>query len=406
MVNFVLRPLILPLMLLLILLTSLVAPLGTAHAWDVHQTLMAAITNDDLQVSEVSKRPYLNQMVKTPCANEEEQVLGNLAAQLLIREEKIPRYAKKHDCAKAQSVLSLISGDFVDEPDQGMDQELPEQMNGQAIDPKGDRPHMGGLKGMTSQGFRHMFFPGISWSQPLVTLQFPFRKLGQAPERFEKIKAVSDQFFKEGKMFWGIRTLMWSFHYLQDLYQPFHTRQVPALDLLPVSFNWSPKHDFHQLEHFVASATHAIVNYHLAYEGLAMAWVQNLTDDSFRACFQINPEASQNVPQNRPENIIEGVVAYSSSKANRLGKNLALVFPTEIQNADFDLNRPDDPDTIDYDNLISSAEHEDADPAFKQALKEVRETTCDLMKQMTMATWGELDRAFNQVTSNSAKTGK
>jgi len=48
---------------------------------------------------------------------------------------------------------------------------------------------MGGETGPTSQGFRHMFFGGVDWQHPIQTFQIPFHSIGQAPERFEILRA-------------------------------------------------------------------------------------------------------------------------------------------------------------------------------------------------------------------------
>lgn len=369
---------------------------GTAQAWDQHRQIMLLVTDS----APALHRPYLSQPVKLPTPAEEKAMIAKLANALVINGSKVPVFTESAAAKSAKlTVRDLIQSDFIDEPDFGMDQDLPD-----STDPKNDRGWMGGSKGPTSQGYRHMFFPGIEWLSPIASLQIPFHSIGQAPERFEKLRAISLDFFKAGDIFWGVRTLMWSMHFAQDLTQPFHVTQVPYIRMIPWGDLFSG---------FVAKSTHAMANYHYAYEGLALEYIKNARISQFNQCFDLIDQ--------RPNFSVKSVVENTRLVASDLGKALYDLFGDRMKDAELDL--PASKGSIDYYALLNQKENvmppkeeraELTDGQIKnienqiervEALKKIREITCGLMKDVASYTWADLDRGFDY-SDTVNKTGK
>jgi hypothetical protein len=368
--------------------------ISNAQAWDKHQAIMVVAT-DSLPAL---KREYLIQNVKLPTPAEEKETIQKVAAQLQVDGSKIPVFTETAKSG-ATTVRDLIQSSFIDEPDQGMDQNLPD-----SADRKGDRAWMGGSTGPTSQGFRHMYFPGMVWTSPIQTLQIPFGAIGQAPERFEKLKAISAQFFKDGNEFWGIRTLMWSLHFVQDLTQPFHVTQVPDYRMLPWKKLFSG---------FVSQSTHSIANFHYAYEGLVLEYINEARISEFNKCFdEIKLQPISN---------IRDVVQQTRESAPALGSALYRLFGDQMKSAE--VNLPEGKGAIDYYQMLHQKEdilpskEEQGDVASSElkeihgqlerirALKEVREISCHQMNEVASYTWSELDQAFHY-NETSINTGK
>ncbi len=373
-----------------------------AQAWDHHHALMENIINS----LPALEREYLSKGVAIPTALEEKEMIHHIATELQLNEAKIPVFteaglpAGEHVSANL-AVRDLLEGDFIDEPDLGMDQDLPD-----SADPQNERAWMGGKTGPTSQGFRHMFFAGMEFQSPLQTLQIPFHAIGQAPSHYEKLHALSQRFFKEGNVFWGTRTLLWSLHIMQDLHQPFHVTQIPTLKMVP----------WHTLfSHFIARTTQAIANYHYAYEGLILEYVREARTNSFHECFEVK--------EAKPLAHIEDVIQNTRTHSEKIGQATYAVFGNELTNPE--VNLPENKGQMDYYALIHSKEDlelqkdeakdlPESELALikKQlervnALKQLRLVTCDLMRSMSEYTWGELDRAFHYPsTSNSSNSGK
>ncbi len=345
-------------------------------AWDEHQKIMALLVDSPAAQS----RDYLDQQVKIPCTEAEKKTIQEISGELQVNAEKIPLYsviARSEDCSKTIKikVRELIRSQFIDEPDMGMDQDLPA-----SADPKEYRTWMGGTSGPTSQGFRHMYFPGFKFSAPLSSLQYPLRAMGQAPKRFNQLHEVSERFFKEGDTFWGIRTLLWALHFVQDLHQPFHTTQIPSLKIIP----------FRTLfKGFVARTTQSVANYHFAYEGLILETMNEGPSAGMSPCMELKSKAT-------PVADIFNVIRFSHQKGSVLGSQLVSLFPSNLKSKEIDLTRHENPDSLDYYSMIHSL---DENAAFKATF----EITCALMNQLSAYTWGELDQAL---TSISTTTGK
>lgn len=157
----------------------------------------------------------------------------------------------------AVSVLSTYS----DEPDWGADQNLfePDQYPELWTD---DTAYVSQKTGLGSQGFRHMFFPArLHWREPLSTLQIPMRPLGEAPQRAAIFFDLSQDCFRKGASYWGLRFLAWALHYVQDLHQPWHSRQLPIKSLVQFQYKWG---FFPILD--VAGTAEQVSYYHLSFE--------------------------------------------------------------------------------------------------------------------------------------------
>jgi hypothetical protein len=376
---------------------------SSAFAWDDHQEIMLRLMDS----SRADQRTYLRQKIKMPCPDAERKELLILGLSLHVDASRIPLFSEGH-CKSGVSTSSIkiadmVASSIIDEPDQGMDQNLPE-----SDDLANDRKWMGGSNGPTSQGFRHMFFKGVEWRSPIKTFQIPFGPVGQALERVKKMREVSDAYFARGDLFWGTRILLWELHYVQDLQQPFHVLQVPAFSLLPLKKIFSS---------FVKASTHAIGNYHYAYEGIALELVKGADTSSFSDCFEIKGKGKG---FSDPAELI----FYSRSVGNELGHELHDLLGDSPKLANIDL--PNDVGGFDYYELIHLREPEaltsdelnnlssdDKTNASIQkiqweALGKMKALTCGLMNKVSELTWSELDRASVklQSVSTSNKSAK
>ncbi|MCB0403822.1 MAG: hypothetical protein KDD51_03490 [Bdellovibrionales bacterium] len=214
-----------------------------------------------------------------------------------------------------KSVLAKYS----DEPDWGADQDLfePDQY------PElwtSDTPYVSQKSGLGSQGFRHMYFSGkLNWWEPIGSIQIPQYAIGEAPARAQIYWDLSQALKRAGADYWAYRFLAWSLHYVQDLFQPFHSRQTPSKSFIEFRLMWwvIPSID-------VEATGDQIAYYHLGYE----AWV---TRD-----FEHNPRLGEILEQaSLPERaqlpidvyLIENVVPFAASKASVLADSLVRVLP-------------------------------------------------------------------------------
>lgn len=378
-----------------------------ARAWDEHQAIVDRLITTSLAGS----RPYLKRRITIPCREEEIEARDAIAKRIMVRADAIPVYAG-HSCdgkasRKQITVTELLRAGFVDEPDLGMDQNLPE-----SADPSGFRRWMGGVQGPTSQGFRHMVFPGMEWFSPLQTFQLPVSRIGQAFERIDLLGAEIRGASSKGDAFWALRLALWREHFLQDLYQPFHTTQVPSLRMVPWSAFFTGF-----IPGLVKRTTHAISNYHYAYEGLALEWVKNpppeAAPESGRCFESAEPRAYQG----------EGGFSKTPRRiAPALGAALYSALGDSMKSEE--VNLPDGKGALDYYVLLNAKAHElsgDALAALGRAdrtvylradeavvaIERVKTITCDLMREVGSGFWGNLDALFQELTdSNSSKTGR
>jgi hypothetical protein len=373
---------------------------GTAHAWDHHQLLMERILSGPM----ADGRPFLSQKISVPCIEEERIEMARLANELKVNLAKIPTFST-NTCGKKSTnsemmVRALLGSTMVDEPDLGMDQDLPED-----ADPSHFRKWMGGKVGPTSQGFRHMYFSGMKWSSPIRSLQIPFGALGEALERIETLRKVSDSYFKQKKYFWGLRVLAWELHYVQDLQQPFHVAQVPDLSMLP----WSKWYSG-----FVGHSTHAVSNYHYAYEGLMHELLREDSEGSLQYCLKS--------PGSEPFRQASDLISAPKEQASMIGRWIYTLIGDYAKSPT--VNLPEGIGQIDYFQLIHaqvptiSPEEVAELPAdekkglqeaekIRTAIRELKATTCGLYQQLSRWVWGEIDRNSSVlIQSSSIKTGK
>ena len=162
-----------------------------------------------------------------------------------------------------------ILADFSDEPDWGMDQNLNISL---------DQPYMGGIKGPTSQAFRHLYWKAWSPTAPLRTFHFPPREMGQARERAQIFYNLAEKAFKAKHPYWAFRFLAWTLHYIQDLNQPFHSSQL----LTPKFIAWEEIFNFKKLVH---RTTQIISNYHFIYEDYVVYRIEEEMKDQIEKKF-------------------------------------------------------------------------------------------------------------------------
>ena len=348
---------------------------NSAHAWDHHQAIMSQL----MDTKAASSRDYLKMMVVIPSEEDQKKTLETLAKELEVNAEKVPLQK-----AGKVSVADFIQGESIDEPDFGMDQDLPD-----STDPKNDRAWMGGKTGPTSQGFRHMFFQGIEWSSPLRTLQIPFHGIGQSPERILKLHFISKKFFDEKNIFWGLRTLLWELHFIQDLHQPFHVMQVPYFKMLP----WKDL-----FRKFVARSTQVIANYHYAYEGLVNESVHEGKLSTLVPCFEL--EAAPQFPEINAAMIAE-VVQLSRKHAHEIGVPLHQLWDRDLK--DPVMNLPEGMGALDYYSYLHANAEENNQKQDVESVNQILKTTCDLMKNLTKITFSELDQSFKSISISTGK---
>ena len=371
---------------------------GVAEAWDghrlIHERLIPSI--------EAAGKGYLNQRVRVPCQEEERRETDSLAKALGVNAAKIPLHSTakcgKKNASTEVTVRELMLSEWVDEPDFGMDQDLPSE-----ADPAGDRAWMGGVSGPTSQGFRHMVFPGFEWSSPIRSLQIPFRPVGQALDRIRALRSATDRYRQQKNLFWALRVLNWELHLIQDLHQPFHVTQVPEIGMLPWKSLFSG---------FVARSTQTMANYHFAYEGLIQEMLREKAEGAIAECLA----GGENRVFSDPSELMK----EPRREAAKLGRSLLGLLGDYPKSPS--VNLPDGVGGIDYFRLIrgkplfvNEDESDFLDREEKReiarsvavvgAVEAVKESTCSLFRTMGAYTRGELERFFSD-SSTSINTGK
>lgn len=237
---------------------GLLALCSTSQAWDRHEpTLIPWV----LQGLKPALRTQLMRPLGTPCSGLDQAQYNSLSGPLQLNPAVKVKPMVAGGCVAKKTItgLEILSSEWIDEPDHGMDEDLPDAL-GQAADPQGDRKWMGGLTGQTSKGFRHMYFGGMSLLHPIRTFQIPVHAVGRNPWRAEEVALKAREWIRQGNP-WGYRLLAWAVHYVEDISQPFHAAQIPHWRMVP----W-----FSLLSGFgalVSDTTHSMTNYHWAYEG-------------------------------------------------------------------------------------------------------------------------------------------
>lgn len=132
-----------------------------------------------------------------------------------------------------KTTLYEILINFSDEPDWGMDKNLNLSVA---------QRFMAG-----SQGYRHMYYPFWTFHIP-----YPLIAQGETPERAQHFFDLALSEYKNGNFYSAYRQLARSIHYVMDMGQPFHTRQL--------------YYKFLQFTSPFDGTVQAIKNYHFAYE--------------------------------------------------------------------------------------------------------------------------------------------
>ncbi len=314
-----------------------------------------------------SDRGYLKEIIIVPSQEQQKKEIEMISKVLEVNAAKIPL----QEPGKI-TVLDFIKGESIDEPDFGMDQDLPDQ-----ADPNQDRAWMGGKTGPTSQGFRHMFFPGFEWMSPLRSIQIPFRSIGQAPPRILKLKEIAQNYFSQKNRYWGLRIALWELHLIQDLHQPFHVTQVPAFDMLPFSSLF---------QGFVARSTQVIANFHYSYEGLISESLLDGSSSKMESCFQEQPGS----PVLVDASTIASVIQMARKNANSIGQALNQLWGEEMKNPK--VNLPEGLGIPDYYAYLNASEEDEEQLKESQLVHSLLDSTCGLMGHLTKITWSELDR--------------
>ncbi len=213
--------------------------------------------------------------------------------------------------------VNNILSTYSDEPDWGPDTNLfeadqyPELWND-------DMQYVSKRSGTGSGGFRHMFFPGkYHWEEPIMSFQIPMIPLGEAPARAQLFWEISQDMFRHNQPYWGYRFLAWAFHYIEDLHQPFHTRQVPSLSFIRWRLKWFifPTFD-------VPRTADQIEYYHLSYE----EFITHRGMDELREEL-LSDELAPKIEGPLQVYIQDKVVPFSSSHATKVGELSSKLFP-------------------------------------------------------------------------------
>ena len=231
----------------------------------------------------------------------------------------------------ASSALQLLRDGAVDDPDRGIDQDLPD-----SADPQDYRQWMGGKSGPTSQGFRHMYFGGWKLAHPIETFQVPLHPIGMAPARVQAMMDHAQEELKRGNTAWGFRLLAWTLHYAQDLAQPFHAVQIVSTKMVPwLDFFKEPGHGF------VAETTRTIANYHYAFEQYTLFRLSQTGQMTFMRCLRA-PEHYSNLEitgTETPEELAHRIAEASIRIAHEIGTAEVALFGYKPMEKGIDLPR-------------------------------------------------------------------
>lgn len=357
-----------------------------AHAWHRHEVLMPWVVSG----LSAELRDQMTAKTQPPCGSADQKTFEELKSELVLQKASTVGATATEACARGQkiSLNDVLLMGFVDDPDEGMDQNLPD-----SADPKNERKYMGGAQGQTSQGFRHMFFGGWKPRQPVATFQVPFQSMGQAPERAQLIATKGRELLQSGQSVWGMRLIAWAMHYLQDLAQPFHTAQIPNLRMVPWSalFQWPPSQGFSSL---VAETTRTISNYHWAYEGYVYEQMQLGEKSPFADCL-LQAERHSTLQFDPKVETPRDLALKVSRNSVRLGPNLgsALMgfFGTELKKPEYNL--PANKGSVDAAALA-------ARPDLEDARKRLEQVTCSALANGAVASRKLIEWAMMPAVEN------
>lgn len=216
-------------------------------AWENHPeiTRYSLLAQDEMAPAEFSNSEDFKRVLQ----------INSFAEYFKINEDKINWNWKPQDFAEGEAkkyrAIDILAYSSL-EPDFGIDQNL---------NLSADQKYLGGFEGLSSQGFRHLYFRGFDFSDPLTTLHYPAHEMGEALKRIDVFFNTAIIAKKSGHLFWAYRFLGFALHYLQDINQPYHTTQVASLKLLPLKTLL-----FDGWDAFVKETTRIVANYHLSFE--------------------------------------------------------------------------------------------------------------------------------------------
>jgi hypothetical protein len=285
-------------------------------------------------------------------------------ASLLLLQGKAARDLRSANAHSLHDLLKLGAED----PDHGIDADLPD-----SADPSDDRKYMGGTRGASSQGFRHMYWAGWNSKHPIATLQWPTRALGQSPDRIDLLANEARDRIRKGDLAWGGRILGWTIHYLQDLTQPFHTVQVPTLAMVPwrALFTWPPTDAIDSLSR---ESMRVITNYHWAYEGYIRHALLAGDANPFKECFE---KSGGTLLVNSPRELALEIANRSVNRATETGDALVAFVGTHLREPAVSV--PLNPGQVDVEDLLKN-------PIRSAARERLNAVTCESLRLSTDAT--------------------
>ncbi len=328
---------------------------ASAHAWYDHTVVMDAIQpRIEREIpTPVDSKGWTDPLRTDPAKHRDQY--AELAAVLLLNPSA---RLKSEGAATFRELLRLAAED----PDHGMDSELSD-----SSDPNNDRAYMGGVTGPSSQGFRHMYWPGWKWQKPIATFQLPTRAMGQSPDRIDLLASEARERFRKGDVVWGARILGWTLHYIQDLTQPFHAAEVPTLRILPWKslLVWPPSTMYPSLKN---EATRVITNYHWAYEGYVQHALMQGRDSPFRECIE---KTGGSILVNSPRELALELTRRSISRAHETGESLLNLIGDRLKEPGVSI--PLNPAQVDNDDLLKN-------PGLAEARQRLNKTTCESLR--------------------------
>jgi len=264
-------------------------------AWQGHH-LITALTLDSTdwldRFSEIrvtphaypdpSLSPSYELLYLEPPANPEK---ANPEQFLSGKRDFIPDRARRAPPPGSQTSAKEILITYSDEPDWGLDKDLRLHFSQRL---------MGG-----SKGFRHAYYPPWSWHLPL-----PFASQGGAPERALHFYDLARVAFSQKDPYWGFRFLAHSLHYLQDMGQPFHSRQTSSELIF-----WL---------HPIRGTAQATSNLHHAFEDYVAYRLQSEMEGAFSDDYIL---AIQRAPKLAPGSL-PSLIRATSRSSHHISKSL------------------------------------------------------------------------------------
>lgn len=290
----------------LFILLFAVLNLSSAQAWDRHDRLTQLALQSYEGWDEAVYEPLQDVLPSLSVRGGPAPTSATeLASHLKINGSKVNwEWRPEPHEGEAPNVIALLMYG-VNEADEGMDQNL---------DVSPSQKFMGGTTGMSSQGFRHMFYRAWNVLEPFVTFHVPLHEIGEAPERAQTYFDLALQAKKAGHTFWAYRFLGLGLHYVQDVSQPFHSNQLGSLRILPLWILLT-----RGFEAGVGEATRLSANFHLSFEQYTSYLLNDETEGRLNIAFKV-PKGDEQLKiafeQNLELSIDAGVrrLAESSSR--------------------------------------------------------------------------------------------